>query len=106
MKNYLCAALLVLSGCAGSSASISQKPAQMVIASAKPPQAFANCVADNFRGANSVRNDGDHYWIVSQFGLSAIIRWDFIPKDGGSVAELRSSPHIGGSGETKVRACA
>jgi hypothetical protein len=106
MEKMLCIAFLALAACAGTSASVYGKPAQMTVESAKSPQSFANCVADNFVGANSVRSDGDHYWIVSQFGLSAIIRWDFTSKAGGSVAELRSSPHVGGSGESKVRACA
>lgn len=79
---------------------------RLTVASAKPAKAFALCVAETMRRAQTVRDDGTRYWIMETdlYG-SPTFRWDFEPRGSGSVAEFRSAfPYR--VGLDKVRACA
>ena len=74
--------------------------------SSKQPAAWATCVAERLAADVELRNDGTKFWIIrSNWYGSPIHRWDFIPTESGSRAELRSSININ-SGETRVKECA
>lgn len=84
---------LALAGCATSPASVALEPVGQTIQSAKPPEAFARCFADNLPGQIGVlRQEPDGHWLVMITEPGRILhRWDFHATQGGSYAELRSA---------------
>lgn len=107
---HLTPVIVMLTGCAASSAGIYRTSVETTVASGRSSKDVALCVSEHLFGGNynSLRNDGDHYWITRQNALgSPLVRWDFLPAPaGGSIAELRTTVHIGGTAADKVRACA
>lgn len=107
-KWRLVALVTVLSGCVPTtSGGIYSTPIDLTIPSTKSPKDFALCAAQAFVGNNPVTNDGEHYWVtrIAHQG-QPFARWDFLPRPGGSIAELRSVLLGGNAGDEKVRRCA
>lgn len=76
------------------------------MASAKAPSQVATCAAETLMGTPTLRNDGDHYWVIRNngYGMPAV-RWDFKPDgSGGTVIERRSTVYVS-KGDDKIRAC-
>lgn len=99
--------MLLLGGCATSASGVAATEVEQTLTSGKSAQAWATCFAESLAGNNELRGAGDHWWVLrmSQYGVMA--RWDFRDRpEGGSVAELRSTPHVGGNGVEKARNCA
>lgn len=93
------------SGCATSARELGQAEVDGVWESARSPQEVATCMAERLTGQNTIRNEGDHWWVIRQgnaFGWS-FVRWDMWPKPGGGTrVELRSSIPAG-TGEGRLR---
>lgn len=101
----LCSAML-LSGCATSAAGLAKSDVELTLFSDKSPQDWATCSAETMIGPVSLRNDGDHYWLLRINGYQVpTARWDFTSTDTGSKAELRATISIN-TGDERVKACA
>lgn len=105
MRYLVILAALPLSACAMSASGLYRSPVEQTFTSARSPQSVATCVAESLNGNVQMRNNGEHYWVLRFNGYQVPqIRWDFLPRDGGSTVELRTSINIA-SGDDKVRAC-
>ena len=98
---------LTVSGCATSAAGLAKSDVELTLFSDKSPKDWATCSAETMIGPVSLRNDGEHYWVIRTNGYQIpTTRWDFTSVDtGGSKAELRATISIN-SGDERVRACA
>lgn len=106
MKNVILIAALSLSGCATTSQGLLESPAEFEITSEKNAQVFATCVVERLSFGGQLRSDGERYWVIRNNTLGApITRWDFVPTESGSRAELRTSININ-TGKGKVQDCA
>jgi hypothetical protein len=98
---------LLASGCATSSAGLSQMGVEYSYPSEKSAQDFATCAAELMHGQVELRGSGDHWWLLRPNGFGVpIVRWDFTEKPGGgSIAELRATA-VAGAAKDKVARCA
>ena len=106
-KTVIAMSLMALAGCAFSPAGLGRMPVEHTLASNKPAQVFATCVAEILQGQAELRGSGSHYWILRENGYGVpIVRWDFTDQpNGGSLAELRASG-LFGAAKDKVQRCA
>lgn len=100
-------AATLLTACATSPQGLSRLDVQDTVRSDKSARAFSACVIDVLLGANQLRGEGGHWYILRPNSWGAPgIRWDFVDQpSGGSVAELRASS-VMVMGSDKVQACA
>ena len=94
MRRIALIAALALAGCATTPAGLAKTNVEKTFTSTKTALAWATCVAENTPEAE-LRSDGTRHWVlVSEFGVPRI-RWDFIPTEGGSIVEQRTTAFIG-----------
>ena len=106
MKRCWILAIVALAGCATSAQGLLESPIEAEVTSTKTAQVFATCVVETLSFGGQLRSDGTKYWVIRNNVYGApISRWDFIPTDSGSRAELRTSININ-TGKGKVEACA
>jgi hypothetical protein len=99
-------AVAALAGCAPvTPEALSRVSPSVTIESAKAPHDFAMCAASALPDAGQLMNDGQHYWIVRQYGGASFERWDFLPALRGSIAERRTG-QMASFGTDRVRRCA
>lgn len=104
MKQLCIVAALALAGCATTPAGLAETRVEKSVTSQKTAQVFALCVAENVSGA-ILRDDGARYWVLLEVFGTPRHRWDFIPTETGSIAELRSTG-IAGDESGSVEDCA
>lgn len=106
MRKTLLIATLALSGCATTAQGLLESPIEDEISSDKSAQVFATCVVENITYGGQLRSDGERYWVIRNNTWGApITRWDFVPTENGSRAELRTSINVN-TGKGKVEDCA
>jgi hypothetical protein len=102
MRTLIVASLL-LAGCTTTPMGLTDKPVTLAIDSAKPPQALANCIAEEMANA-SVQDEGNgHYLVVRSNDFGAIGRWDVYPAPSGSRAEWRRAGSLTTGGQAGQR---
>lgn len=95
IKRLVLIASLALCGCVTTAAELGQSRVEKTLQSEKSAADFAMCVAENTLGAAELRNDGTRYWVLVNDPDGPRIRWDFIPTETGSIAELRTFVLLG-----------
>lgn len=104
MKQIALITALALAGCTTTPAGLAKTGIKETIPSEKPAKEFALCVAERVPGA-TLRDDGERYWVLVDVWGVPRFRFDFIPSETGSIAEMRSTA-VGKSGVKDIRRCA
>lgn len=107
MRLVLIPTVLLLAGCATSTAGLGEKNVARMFEGTQPAEATANCLAASLSGSPRLLKMADDHFVLTRanaYGIP-VVRWDVFGTPTGNRVELRASFGIN-VGEPKARECA